>query len=480
MSAHKFQTIITRASPTPSGAVDQLLPVHRLTKLTLRQEQELIKEVFDLDRRGFALCSADIECIANNKRAMAYLLKTGEFPEKSLDVGMKWVEKFVDRVPELKVCLERNKAYQEEIEGGLESSLYWFKLIEEVRAEYDIADNDIFALGEARCLLNPLSIAMVTTPTQYEARPNTRGQGNFRWATVLQGISASGQTTPPAVIFKDEHFRQSWYTDDTPHDWLIDNSCDGCSTLSILSEWMSTFKTHLGEHEAGRWRLLIQNSSKAGHAAEWDMHCKSSKIVTLYIPSRLSHLLHPLELGCIEPLNAAYQEHVRRFRRHQTASITDNDFLVALKQTLKSALTPENITASFQRSGIVPFEPEVVLRKRVTLESVVSWEAPRVPSPPAETYQSMIFCGSEFREIKARIVAQQEREHERRNRTAKSRKKTDQAVAAYRKDEHVAEGDSSKQKKAEQPAKRACLPRHCRRCGRAGHYRPTCTANIIG
>jgi hypothetical protein len=49
MSARKFQTIITRASPTLSGAVDQLLPVHRLTKLTLRQEQELIKEVFDLD-----------------------------------------------------------------------------------------------------------------------------------------------------------------------------------------------------------------------------------------------------------------------------------------------------------------------------------------------------------------------------------------------------------------------------------------------
>jgi hypothetical protein len=91
------------------------------------------------------------------------------------------------------------------------------------------------------------------------------------------------------------------------------------------------------------------------------VHCKSFKIVTLYIPSRLSHLLHPLELGCIEPLNAAYQEHVRRFRRHQTASITDNDFLVALKQTLKLALTLENITASFQRSGIVPFEPEVVL-----------------------------------------------------------------------------------------------------------------------
>jgi hypothetical protein len=77
-------------------------------------------------------------------------------------------------------------------------------------------------------------------------------------------------------------------------------------------------------------------------------------------------------------------------------------------------------------------------------------------------------------------VAQQEREHKRRNRTAKSRKKTNQAVAAYQKDKHVAEGDSSKQKKAEQPVKRACLPQHCRRCGRAGHYRPTCTANIIG
>ena len=174
----------------------------------------------------------------------------------------------------------------------------------------------------------------------------------------------------------------------------------------------------------GQWRLLILNCPEAGYAMQWDEHCKSYQILTVYVPPGLSHLLNPLEAGCLAPLDAAYRAHVKQLSRHRAGCMTDSEFLVTLRHSLESALTQETITAAFQLSGIVPFAPEAVVGEPVTLESVVSWAPPRVPSPspPAEAYEELILCGSEFREMKARILAQEARARKRKNAGAMPKK----------------------------------------------------------
>lgn len=428
MSA-RSRVVFTRATPPPYGATAPQRPAGRSTKLTLRQEQTVIQDVFDLDRRGYALHIADVEFIATSVRIAAYLEKADELPSRSLEVGKKWAQDFVDRTPELRVCLERNTAYHQDTARGLELASRWFKLLQETKAQYGISDSNTIALGETRFLIDPLSIAVATTVTQHQHRPNTRGQEHHRWATVFQAISASGQVKQPMVIFKNEHFLESWYRDFTTSELLIYNSADGCSTLEALEDWMMISNIYTGDREAGTWRLLIQSSPKAGFAAEWDSFCKLSKIVSLCVPPGSSHLLQPLELGCTAPLNTAFQEHIKTLRRHRATSMTDNQFLIALKESLTSAMTPENIAAGFQRSGIVPFEPRVVLPQLATLEEVTSWEVPKAPSPPAETFEEMIFCGSEFREIKARIKAREKRESRKKNREAYSKKRGKKSIS---------------------------------------------------
>jgi hypothetical protein len=409
MSA-RSRVVITRASPPPCGVTGPQRPAGRSTKLTLRQEQAVIQDIFDLDRRGHALDIADVEFIGTSVRTAAYLQKANELPSKSLEVGTKWAQDFVDRTPELKTCLERNKTNHQDTARGLKLAPCWFKLLQETKVRYDISDDNIIALGETRFLINPLSIALATTPAQHQQRPNTRGREHHQWATVFQAISASGQVKQPMVIFKNEHFLGSWYKDFTTSDLLIYNSADGCNMLEVLEDWMMISNIYTRDCEAGTWRLLIQSSPKAGFAAEWDSFCRSSKIISVCVPPGSSDLLQPLELGCTAPLNTAFQKHIKILRQNRATSMTDNQFLIILKESLALAMTPENIAAGFQRSGIVPFEPRVVLPQLATLEDVTSWEAPKAPSPPAETYEAMIFCGSEFREIKAQIKAREKRE----------------------------------------------------------------------
>jgi hypothetical protein len=217
------------------------------------------------------------------------------------------------------------------------------------------------------------------------------------------------------MIFKDDHYLRSWYTDGTPRGWLINNNTDGCNTFKVLGDWKNVFNFHTKEPESGTWRLLIQNSPKASLAADWDLYCKSSKIIPICIPPGLSSPLQLLELGCMKSLNTAYQAYIKTLRRHQTTSMTDNEFLAGPEKSLDLFLTPGNITAGFQTSGIVPFIPRAVLPQSDTLEEVKSWEAPQVPSPLLYIHEMMVLCGSEFRKAKARIIADNGRKRKRTN-----------------------------------------------------------------
>lgn len=416
MSARYSRVVVTRASPGPRDQIDRQSTARRSTKLTISQEEALVNDIFDLDKRGYPLHISDVETMASFKRHLAYLDESKDIPKKGWEVGIKWAEDFVARTPELEACLKRNKAYHDDTKfESLELASRWFKLIQETKAQYEISDNNIFTLAEVRFLINPLSIAIATTPAQHQQRTRTRGHEQHRWATVLQAIGAAGQVIPPTVIFKDDHYLRSWYTDDTPRGWLINNSTDGCNTFKILGDWKNVFNFHTKEREPGTWRLLIQNSPKAGLAADWDMYCKSSQIIPICIPPGLSSLLQPLELGCIKSLNTAYQAYIKTLRRHRTTSMTDNEFLVGLEESLALSLTAENITAGFQTSGIVPFNPRAVLPQGVTLEEVKSWEAPQVPSPPLYTHEMMVLCGSEFREAKVQIISDKGRKRKRTN-----------------------------------------------------------------
>ena len=76
-------------------------PPRRLTKLTITQEQQLIKDISDLDRRGLPLSIADVEFIANFKRTIADIESNNLCTGKNREVVRTWTECLVDRIPEL-------------------------------------------------------------------------------------------------------------------------------------------------------------------------------------------------------------------------------------------------------------------------------------------------------------------------------------------------------------------------------------------
>jgi len=80
----------------------------------------------------------------------------------------------------------------------------------------------------------------------------------------------------------------------------------------------------------GTHRLLILDGHKSHSFAEFKEYYKENKIMCLYMPPHLLHLLQPLDIGCFSPLKKAYSRQVKKLMRNYTNHITKTEFLPAI------------------------------------------------------------------------------------------------------------------------------------------------------
>ena len=95
------------------------------------------------------------------------------------------------------------------------------------------------------------------------------------------------------------------------------------------------------------------------------------------MPAHSSHILQPLDVSCFGPLKKAYGRQIERLIRAQINHISKLEFFPAFKQAFQDTFSYLNITSGFRSTGIVPFNPGVVISK---LDIHI-----RTPSPPVAT-----------------------------------------------------------------------------------------------
>jgi len=169
------------------------------------------------------------------------------------------------------------------------------------------------------------------------------------------------------------------------------------------------------------------------------------------MPPQLSHLLQPLDVGCFAPLKEAYGRQAENLMRSHINHIDKATFLSCFKATFKDSITEENIKGGFRDTGLVPFDPKIIL-------SLLEVRVP-TPTPPtvdnsqrqSETPQNSVEIGSQstLDSSPASMV---------------------EAV------EKVAKGKKSKKKS--RAAEAGPSSRRCSKCGETGHNTRTCNQTV--
>jgi sulfatase maturation enzyme AslB (radical SAM superfamily) len=134
------------------------------------------------------------------------------------------------------------------------------------------------------------------------------------------------------------------------------------------------FNTYTKARSVGAHQLLIVDSHKSHNSHEFYKYCEEEKIIVLYMPPYLSHLLQLLNVGCFSPLKQAYGDKINSLLQYSTKKIKKEAFLPAFKAAFKKSMTKENICAGFRGAGLVLHNLEAVILK---LDVVL-----HTPTPP--------------------------------------------------------------------------------------------------
>ena len=245
----------------------------------------------------------------------------------------------------------------------------WFEVIGRVLQDPAIVAENVYNMDETGVMLSmPGSIKVLIGK---DDRRDYRGARIKRTTvTAIECISADGRYLTPMIIWPASTHRSNWTIFPTPG-WQYACSESGYTDSKISLEWLThVFDPQTRKRANGRPRVLICDGFGTHETLEILEFCFENQIILCRLPSHTSHWLQPCDKAVFAPLKSAYRERGDRLERGGVNTIGKEHFTSLYSPARETAFTPKNIKAGFAACGLVPFNPDRVLRE--------------VPEPPAE------------------------------------------------------------------------------------------------
>ena len=252
-------------------------------------------------------------------------------------VGKLWTARFIARRQELKTRLNRVYDFQRAACQDLELIGAWFKLVDNMRAKYGIADSDFYNFDETGFMMGVIcGSSMVVTRADRQGRSKSVQPGNREWATAIECVDSEGWCLPPFLVVQGANHLAHWYSQtNLPGDWVIKTTSNGWTDNETSLEWIRHFDQHTKSRVKGTYRMLVLDGHESHKSPAFDMFCKDNKIITLCLPAHSSHLLQPLDVGCFNPLKRAYGKALEDFIKSHVNHITKTEFVITYEALSK-------------------------------------------------------------------------------------------------------------------------------------------------
>ncbi|KJZ69758.1 hypothetical protein HIM_10841 [Hirsutella minnesotensis 3608] len=335
-----------------------------------------------LDRINLPTRKAFIRDTAN------YILRARASRAEQADpptVGKKWVDRFIKRhkydiVPSH--VLDANRQASEDPEA----INAWFLKYKAVVAEHGIVADDIWNMDETGFQIGVGKDQMVVTKRRrahYFSLPTNRES-----ATAVEAISATGRVIPVFLILSGTMHMANWYRlEELDKDTVIGTSPTGYSNDELSMAWIQHFEAYTKKGAVGSKRLLLMDGYGSHCTREFIQYCDDSSIVPFGFPPHSTHLLQPLDVVMFQPLKHYHAEALDLIVRDGCANITKIEFLSVIQEVRRKAFREDSILSAFKKSGLVPYDPLVVMRRIQERQE----RALTPPPPPAPELQSSPF-----------------------------------------------------------------------------------------
>ncbi|EIM90550.1 DDE-domain-containing protein, partial [Stereum hirsutum FP-91666 SS1] len=244
-------------------------------------------------------------------------------------------------------------------------------------AKFDIRREDTWATDETG--IQPESgqkervIGKAGEKSQYQQR--SRSQENI---TVIVTICADGSSIAPAVIFKGlinilNIIRISY----SKKGWV-----DG----KIGVQWIEDFDKKTKAKADGQYCLLLVDGHVSHYTCGFLKYAREHKIVVLCYPAPSTHVYQGLDIAVFSVLKRAWSDERDQFTCETGGVVSKTNFLAIYGHAHLKALTKPTIISAFAKTGVWPFNSQVITPAMMALSHETSRQAamPVAPSSPVK------------------------------------------------------------------------------------------------
>ena len=137
------------------------------------------------------------------------------------EVGKNWVDRFIQRNPELRTRRSRLYDHQRALCEDLALIKGQFELVQNIKAKYSIVDEDIYNFNKTSFIIDKILSQLVITGSDKLGKLKKIQLGNCEQVTLIQGISAIGTRILAFLIFAGKVLISTQFTEDLLRDQVI-------------------------------------------------------------------------------------------------------------------------------------------------------------------------------------------------------------------------------------------------------------------
>lgn len=146
---------------------------------------------------------------------------------------------------------------------------------------------------------------------------------------------------------------RSWF-------YRLGYSKKGYTDGEIGVAWIQHFDKQTKDKANGRYRLLVVDGHNSHYTRGFLEYARTHRIRVLCYPSHSTHVYQGLDVVIFAVLKRYWSEERDKFERETKTKVSKSNFLKVYAAAHVRAFTEDNIKAAFRKTGLVPFDPDVI------------------------------------------------------------------------------------------------------------------------
>jgi len=187
---------------------------------------------------------------------------------------------------------------------------------------------------------------------------------NRELVTVCETISGDGTALLPMIIIPGViHQEASYTTTGIPDNYLVATSETGYSNDELTIKWLLHLNSFSTEPQSGIYRLSVLDGFGSHCTKQFIEYCDNHKIVVFCLPPHSRHLLQPLDVVVFQPYKHYHAEVVETATRKGSGEFDTAEFVDQIDSIRQSTFKSSTIRSAFHATGLIPFNPFMVISK---------------------------------------------------------------------------------------------------------------------